>query len=89
MIGLLIEIFATMIDVVFMVWFTVKFQGYHLRDKPYAWLWGIGLFLFQLFIDFFYHGFDLLPVFGAFLIVFGCAFSGKAKPIQPQRQALL
>ena len=75
MMGFLIEIGATAIDVIFMVWFVVRFQGYLLRNKLYTWIWGGVFLIYQIFIDYFYHGFDLLPIFGVFIIALGCALS--------------
>ena len=75
MMGFLIEIGATAIDVIFMVWFVVRFQGYLLRNKLYTWIWGGVFLIYQIFVDYFYHGFDLLPIFGVFIIALGCALS--------------
>ena len=75
MTGFLIEIGATAIDVIFMVWFVVRFQGYLLRNKLYTWIWGGVFLIYQIFIDYFYHGFDLLPILGVFIIALGCALS--------------
>ena len=54
MMGFLIEIGATAIDVIFMVWFVVRFQGYLLRNKLYTWIWGGVFLIYQIFIDYFH-----------------------------------
>ena len=73
MINLMVEILATATDAVFMVWFAVRFQGYRLREKPWAWIWWVVFFCYQVFIDHFCQTFELLPVLGVLAITLGCA----------------
>ena len=81
MINMMIEIVATVIDVVFMIWFVSKFHGFSLRKKPLAIIWAVVLLGYQLFIDLVNHSFDLLPIVGVLLFVGGFSFTLERKQI--------
>jgi len=51
MIGTIIEIFATAIDIVFLIWFVPKLNGVRLKNRPQALVWALAFFVFQLTAD--------------------------------------
>lgn len=69
MIGTIIELFATLADVLFMVWFVPKFNGVSIKKRPISLIWALGLLIFQLLADRFLAAFDLLYVAIDFIIV--------------------
>lgn len=75
MIGTIIEIFATVADVFFMVWFVPKFNGVSIKKRPISLIWALVLLIFQLLADRFLVAFDLLYVAIDFIIVLLFSFS--------------
>ena len=69
MIGTIIELFATLADVLFMVWFVPKFNGVSIKKRPISLIWALVLLIFQLLADRFLAAFDLLYVAIDFIIV--------------------
>ena len=51
MIGTIIEIFATLVDVLFLIWFIPKFNEASIKNKPLSLLWAGLLLAFQLVAD--------------------------------------
>lgn len=47
----IVEILATVSDVLFLIWFVPKFNGVSLRERPKALIWAAVLLVFQLFAD--------------------------------------
>lgn len=60
MISKLIEIFATVADVLFLIWFVPKFNGSSLKKRPLALIWAVALLVFQLFADRYLQNFFLV-----------------------------
>lgn len=81
MISMIIEIAATVIDIVFMIWFISRFHGFSVKKKPIVLIWAIGYLGYQLFIDWFNHSFDLLPILGVLLFAGGFSFTLERKQI--------
>ena len=71
------EIIATLVDVLFFLWFIPRFNHCSVKQKPITCLWVVGLLVFQLVADYFLQGFQLLYMLGAFLIALGFAASFK------------
>jgi signal transduction histidine kinase len=46
-----VEISATVVDVLFLVWFVPKFNGASIRERPRSLIWAALLLVFQLFAD--------------------------------------
>ena len=82
MINMVIEICATIVDVVFLAWFVSRMHGVSLFKKPLALIW-VGLFLcYQIFVDQVFQVFDLVALAGVFVFAIGYSFSiDRKKPI--------
>ena len=74
-----VEIMATLVDVVFLLWFIPRFNDASVKQRPIAILWVIALLAYLLTADYFLRGFELLYMLGAFLISLGFALSLKRK----------
>ena len=79
MIGTVIEIFATLVDVLFLIWFIPKFNEASIKNKPISLVWAGLLLAFQLVADRFLKAFDLLYAFIDFLIAVCFSFSISRK----------
>ena len=79
MIGTVIEIFATIVDVLFLIWFIPKFNEASIKNKPISLVWAGLLLAFQLVADRFLKAFDLLYAFIDFLIAVCFSFSISRK----------
>ncbi len=79
MIGTVIEIFATLVDVLFLIWFIPKFNEASIKNKPISLVWAGLLLAFQLVADRFLKAFDLLYAFIDFLIAVCFSFSLSRK----------
>ena len=79
MIGTIIEIFATITDVLFMIWFVPKFNGVSLKKRPMALIWAGILLIFQLVADRLLQGMDLLYAAVDFLLVLCFSLSLEKK----------
>lgn len=71
--GTIIEISATVIDILFLIWFVPKFNGVSLNKKPYALIIAALLLMFQLYSDKYLDNADLLSV--VMQVTFAIAFS--------------
>lgn len=74
-----IEILATVTDVLFLVWFVSKFNGASLKERPMSLVWAGGLLTFQLVADHFLQGFDLFCVAIDLILALGFSFAVKKK----------
>ena len=82
MMPLIVEILATVIDVIFLAWFVPRFVGMPLRKRPIALIWIFAELTYQLVADHFFKGFDLIYIIGVLIISTAFAFSlDKKKPI--------
>ena len=82
MINVLIEIPATIIDVIFLLWFVPSFVGVPLRRKPVSIIWVVLELVYQLIADHYFQGFDLIYIIGVIIISTSFAFSlNKEKPL--------
>jgi len=82
MMPLIVEILATVIDVIFLAWFVPRFVGMPLRKRPIALIWIFAELTYQLVADHFFKGFDLIYIIGVLIISIAFAFSlDKKKPI--------
>ena len=69
MIGTIIEIFATIVDILFLVWFVPKFNGSSVKKSPLSLIWA-GIFLFyQLIADHIIKVVDIMST----IVVFSCS----------------
>lgn len=75
MIGTIIEVLATLADVLFMIWFVPIFNGVSLKKRPASLVWALLLLLFQVFADRILGAFDLLYVVIDFALVLGFSFA--------------
>lgn len=82
MIHIIIEIIATIIDVVFLAWFVSSYHSVSVWKKTKALIWAALLLIYQLFIDAVLPAFDMVALIGA--IVFSVGFS-----IALERKALI
>ena len=73
MIGTVIEIFATVVDILFLLWFVPKFNGVTIKERPFSLIWVSLLLLFQLVADRILEAFDL--VYAAIDFVLALCFS--------------
>ena len=81
MMPLIVEILATVVDVVFLAWFVPRFVGMSLRKRPLALILLFAELAYQLIADHFFKGFDLIYIIGVLIISTGFAFSlNKKKP---------
>ena len=71
--NLAVEIIATVVDVLFLLWFITRFNDISLKKRPINILWAVLLLVYQLIADNFLQGFDLLYMLGSFLIATGFA----------------
>lgn len=71
------EIIATIVDVLFLLWFVPRFNDVSVKQRPKACLWVLALLAYQLIADRFLQGFELLYMLGSFLIALGFALSLK------------
>ena len=74
-----VEILATIVDVLFLLWFISRFNGVSVKQRPLTCLWVLALLAYQLIADRFLQGFELLYMLGSFLIALGFALSLKKK----------
>lgn len=82
MINALIEIPATIIDVIFLLWFVPRFVGVPWRRKPVSIIWVVLELVYQLIADHYFQGFDLIYIIGVIIISTSFAFSlNKEKPL--------
>ena len=77
--NLAFEIIATVVDVLFLLWFIPRFNDVSVKKRPYILFWVLGLLVFQLTADRILQGFDLLYMLGSFLISLGFALTLKKK----------
>lgn len=73
MINVAIEIIATVVDVIFLVWFVSKFQQTLIREKPKSLIWALLLLAYQLTADHFLQGFNSFYMIG--VLIFSICFS--------------
>ena len=82
MMPLVLEILATVIDVVLLAWFVPRFVGVPLRKRPLALIWVFAELTYQLIADHFFKGFDLIYIIGVLIISTVFAFSlNKKEPM--------
>lgn len=64
------EVLATVSDIIFLAWFTTQFtsSSFSKGKKPWNYIWLIVLFIYQLAVDNFLHGFDIVAALGALII---------------------
>lgn len=77
--NMIVEIVATVVDVLFLLWFITRFNDIPLQKRPLTALWAALLLVYQLTADCFWHGFDLLYMLGSFLIAVSFALSLKKR----------
>ncbi len=77
--NMIAEITATVVDVLFLLWFITRFNDIPLKKRPITALWATLLLVYQLTADHFLYGFDLLYMLGSFLIAMGFALSLRKK----------
>lgn len=65
--NIFIEIIATIIDVLFLIWFVPKFNGVSLKNKPKSLCWAAILLIFQLIADRFFH--DAAVLYALYVII--------------------
>lgn len=82
MIHTIIEIIATIIDVIFLAWFISCYHSVSVWKKPKALIWVTLLLTYQLFIDTVLPAFDMVALIG--VVVFSVGFS-----ITLERKALI
>lgn len=82
MIHTIIEIIATIIDVIFLAWFVSCYHSVSVWKKPKALIWVTLLLTYQLFIDTVLPAFDMVALIG--VVVFSVGFS-----ITLERKALI
>lgn len=82
MIHTIIEIIATIIDVVFLAWFVPCYHSVSVWKKTKALIWVALLLIYQLFIDSVLPAFDMVALIG--VVVFSVGFS-----IALERKALI
>ena len=79
---IILEILATVIDVVLLAWFVPRFVGMTLRERPIALIWVFAELAYQLIADHYFQGFDLIYIIGVLIISTTFAFFlNKKKPI--------
>lgn len=62
MTGTIIEVLATVVDVLFLIWFVPKFNGVSIKERPASLIWAALLLVFQIVADRLLAAFDLLYV---------------------------
>ena len=77
--NLAVEIIATMVDVLLLLWFIPRFNDIPLKKRPITMLWAVLLLVYQLTADYFLSGFDLLYMLGSFLVALGFALCLRKK----------
>lgn len=75
MLNTIAEIFATVLDVVFMVWFIPKFNRTNFWEKKWTIVFPVFQLIFQLIADYFITGFDTVCTFVFILISSVYAFT--------------
>ena len=79
MINMMIEIAATVIDVVFMIWFISRFHNISVFRKPLSLIWGALFLVYQLLIDQLLHGFELITALGVIIVSVGYSLTLQRK----------
>ena len=75
MMQVIVEILATIIDVIFLVWFVSKMLQISLKEKPLSLIWAMLLLVYQLIADQYLFGFVLIYETG--VIIFSISRSGS------------
>ena len=81
MIYTIIEIIATIIDVVFLAWFVSCYHSVSVWKKPKALIWVVLLLVYQLFIDTVLPAFDMVALIGAVVVSVGYSVTLQRKSI--------
>lgn len=71
----IVEVLATLMDVVFMVWFVSKMLQISVKEHPLSLVWAILLLVYQLIADNILSGFELIYEIGVITFSIGFAFS--------------
>lgn len=71
--NLTVEIIATVVDVLFLLWFIPRFNDISLKARPITALWVVIMLVYQLTADRFFQGFEILYMLGSFIIALGFA----------------
>ena len=71
MIHTIIEIVATVVDVVFLAWFVSCFHAVSVWKKPTALVWIVLFLVYQLFVDAVLPAFDLIALIGVIVVSVG------------------
>ena len=82
MINTMVEIAATIVDVLFLIWFVPRFVGVPLKKKPKVLIWALLQLAYQLIADRFLQGFDYFYMLG--VMIFAMTFTvslNKTKPL--------
>ena len=78
MVNFIVEISATLLDVVFMVWFVSKFHGVNILKKPISLIWPLTFFTMQIIFDHFFQVFAIVPAI--FVWIVAICFSWTLEP---------
>lgn len=70
-----VEILATIIDVIFLVWFVSKMLQISVKEKPLSLIWAMLLLIYQLIADHYLLGFVLIYETGVIIFSLGFAFA--------------
>jgi len=70
MIYTIMEVLATLSDMLFLVWFTTRFLNVSLKSgkRPWCFILPITLFVYQIVVDKLSHAFDIISLTGVFVI---------------------
>ncbi len=77
--GTVIEILATVVDILFLIWFVPKFNGTSLKNRPIALIFPAFLLAFQLLADRLIGGTDLLYAIVMFALALCFSFTLEKK----------
>ena len=79
MFNTIVEIMATVIDIIFLVWFVPRLQQVSMRQRPISWLLAGVLLTFQLIGDQYLQGFNMVYMAGVITISLFFALSLRSK----------
>ena len=81
MIHTIIEIVATVVDVVFLAWFVSCFHAVSVWKKPTALVWIVLFLVYQLFVDAVLPAFDMIALIGVIVVSVGYSVTLQRKPL--------
>ena len=81
MIHTIIEIIATISDVVFLAWFVSCYHSVYVWKKTKALIWVAIFLIYQLFVDAVFPAFDMIALIGVVIVSVGYSITLQRKPL--------